>query len=100
MKRRRREPAEDVRRLALLEAAAERLGVRVRAERLGPAEEAARPVGGLVRLKGAWLVVLDRDQPARARAAVLAGALRQLSLSGVYLPPAVREWLEDEGGQG
>ena len=82
-------------RYLLLESTAARLGVEVRVERMRPAdEELNRPIGGLVRLAGRKVVYLDKDQPLEVRAQVLAQALAGLIDASVYVPPAIREWLE------
>lgn len=83
-------------RYLLLESTAARLGVEVRVEKMRPAaEELPRPVGGLVRLGERRVVYLDKDQPLEVRAQVLAQALAGLIDASIYVPPAIREWLED-----
>jgi len=84
-------------RYLLLEAAAAKMEVRIRLERLTADEETTKPVGGLVRLRGERVVILDKGQPLEARARVLAKALARLVDETTYLPPAVREWLESSG---
>lgn len=72
-----------------LEAVASQLSVEVRHEDL----EGSR--GGLIRLRGETCILLDRELPVGERVEVLAGALARLPLEDVFLPPAVRELLED-----
>jgi hypothetical protein len=74
---------------AELEEALGRLGVRVRRER-----GAFR--GGLCRVGGEDVVVLNRAHPPEAQVAALAGALRaHPGAEGVWLRPAVRAALDD-----
>ena len=69
------------------------LGVRVRRER-GPFR------GGLCVVDGEAVVVLNRQHPDEAQAAVLAAALREHGgADGLYLRPAVRAALEDAWAQ-
>jgi len=72
-----------------LEALARAVGLEVRYER-------GRFRGGRCRLEERRLVVLNRLHPAEANVAVLAGALRDADLAGVFVPPAVRRVLEEE----
>ena len=73
-----------------LERAADKLGVRVSYETLaadvGP--------GGLCKVKGEWRAIIDRRAPASEKVALLAQALSQFDLDGVYLSPEVREIIE------
>ncbi len=85
-------------RYLLLEEAAARLGVKVRTERFVAPEDDPRPQSGLVKFKGEWLIILDKNQPLAVRTNVLARALSQLALDSVYLPPVVRRWLEEASG--
>ena len=79
---------------ALLEAAAVRLDVRIRVERLNEEESLARPRGGLIRLGRERIIILDKQMPLEERVFVLARGLnRALDEQGKefgYLPPAVR----------
>ena len=70
-----------------LEDALRQLGVRVRRER-------GTFRGGLCVVAGQETVVLNRLHPPEAQAAVLAGALRTLPHSTLYLRPAVRAAVE------
>ncbi len=78
---------DDARLLAALEDALARLEVAVRVESF--AAEARRP-GGLVRLRGAHVVLVGAHASITERIDVLAKALRALDTSSLYLPPAVR----------
>jgi len=87
-------------RYLLLQAAAARLGLKVREERLEADDESPRPQGGLVRLKGEWVVFVDKRQPLEVRARLVVEALAGLGGQGAWLPPAVREWVEAGHDQG
>ena len=70
--------------------ALKRLGIAVRVETL---EEG---VGGLCRLEQDRLVVLSHDLPRSKRIEILLNALRRLDTAGIYLPPAIRDRLEED----
>jgi hypothetical protein len=76
-----------------LKAAAERIGVRVRAERL--LREAGYHVrSGSCRLRGDAVLFLDRELPVDAQIELLVEELARRPLDGVYLSPAARARLE------
>lgn len=81
--------------LAELEALAARLGIAVRSEPFGRGVLEGR--GGLCRVNGKALIVMDASLRLPDRIAVLAGALAQLDLAGVTVAPAVRERIEAAG---
>jgi hypothetical protein len=81
-------------RYLLLERTAEKLGVRIRVEKLTPEEDISRSQGGLIKIGGQWTVIMDKDQPMEVRFKVLVQALAELIDHQTYVPPAVREWLE------
>lgn len=85
-------------RLRLLMDAADRLGIRVRTEKLTVDDDLPRPRSGLVRLAGKPMIILDRGLSPEVRARTLAEALSGLDLNGVFLPPAVREMVEEQSG--
>jgi hypothetical protein len=72
-----------------LESAATELGVRVRYEALSAGGLAGG--GGLCRVKGQWLVILDKKSSPAERAAMLADALANFDTDRVSLPPKARE---------
>jgi hypothetical protein len=89
-------PAEVLERLLEL---ADEAGLAVRLARgggLGDIEPAL--ASGVCRVRGELRVVLSASEPAEARIAVLAGALRAHRaewLESRYLAPALREWLAE-----
>ncbi len=56
--------------------------------------------GGLCRLRGASVVLIDARAPMADRVAVLAGVLATFDLEGVYVAPQVRGLIEWHGQQG
>jgi hypothetical protein len=77
----------------LLTELAGRLGVEVRLESLA-GDEDHEVSGGLCRLGGRLVAFVDRRLGPAGRNRVLGRALWGLGLEGVYLRPAVRDYLE------
>ncbi|MCF8034396.1 MAG: hypothetical protein K9K66_18360 [Desulfarculaceae bacterium] len=69
------------------------LGVEVRLENLG-GDEDLPAASGLCRLRGEPVIFVERRQGLAMRCRRLGRALTGLDLEGVYLRPAVREFLE------
>lgn len=86
-------PLEPARLWMLLMELAGRLGVEVRLESLDGGEE-YQVRGGLCRLGGGLVAFVDRGLPVPARTRQLGRALLTLELNGVYLRPALREFLD------
>jgi hypothetical protein len=78
--------------LAELEALALRLGVVVRVESFD--SDLASKRGGLCRVNGRALLLVDESLPTADRIAVLAEALARFDLEGIYLSPRVRDRIE------
>ena len=76
-----------------LEALAHSLGIQVRHECLEN-EETAFPSGGLCRVKGKHIIIVNSAVPSAEKVQTLARALRRFDLSGVYVKPALRDLLE------
>jgi hypothetical protein len=76
-----------------LEGLAARLGVPVRYETM----ERGLSRGGLCRLRGQAMILVDERLGPRDRAAVLAQALSSFDLDGIYLPPLVRATIRAHG---
>ncbi len=72
-----------------LEKAAEKVGVKVSYETLGP--ESGQ--GGLCKVKGSWRLLVDRRAPANDRAVVIARGLASFDLDGVFLHEKAREFV-------
>ena len=80
--------------LDALERALTRMGIRLLEEDL-PAE--AHVDGGLCRVGGEILLYVAPDAPPWRRAEVLLDALRRLPHRDIWLPPELRDLLDDEG---
>jgi hypothetical protein len=75
-----------------LEALAYSLGIEVRYEKI-PQDDVSIS-GGLYRLKGKNVIVIDSRAKAKDRIRTLVQALKPFDLNDVYIRPAVRELLE------
>jgi hypothetical protein len=71
-----------------LEQAATQLGVQVRYDTM---TGDAAGGGGLCKVKGTWVVIIDRKTPPAERAAMLIEALVGFDTDSVFLPPQLRE---------
>jgi len=76
-----------------LAAAAERVGLQVRRERL-LREVGYRARGGACRLREKDLIIIDSSQPPAEQLEVLLDALRTRDLETLYLSPAARRLLQ------
>ncbi|HET6147632.1 MAG TPA: hypothetical protein VFH68_08870 [Polyangia bacterium] len=74
-----------------LEQVAAQVGVRVRYEVMTGDTAGA---GGLCKLKGEWVVMMDRRTPAADRAVMLLEALSGFDTDQIFLPPKIREALQ------
>ncbi len=81
--------------LPRLEQLGAELGIAVRYEDLNPDPEAAVSTGGLCRVNGAHLVLVDANLGPAQRCKVLINAFKKLDLSTVYLPPLLRQLLDE-----
>ncbi len=79
--------------------AAERVGVRVRREKL-LREVGYRARGGICRLREDNMVIIDRDQPPHEQLEIVAEALKGRDLESLYLSPEARRILQAGAGQG
>ena len=77
--------------LSQLEGLANKLGLRVRYESFG--NETEDSPGGYCRLRDKMYVIVNRNLSLEAQAVVLGLALKSFDLEGVYMRPAVREFL-------
>jgi len=75
-----------------LEEVARSLGIEVRYENLK--REGSFTSGGLCRLKGQYLLIINSRAAARDKIEALATTLTRFDLSHVYLKPGVREFLD------
>ena len=71
--------------------AAERAGIRVRAETFDPnLSDVKRPRGGLCTLRGERIILVDAKLPLPERIATIAEALASVDLEHIFMPPVVR----------
>jgi hypothetical protein len=82
-----------------LKAAAEKLGLRVREERL-LREVGYRVRSGSCRVGGDEIIFLDRDLPLAAQVDVLVEELAARPLDRIYLSPAARALIERASAKG
>jgi predicted transcriptional regulator len=75
-----------------LEVLAEKLGIVVRDENINVEESSS--TGGLCRIEGKYVVILNSRETVKEKNQVMIKALRQFDLSDIYLKPAIRELLE------
>jgi hypothetical protein len=80
-----------------LEAVAARLGIPVRYEMMDRTVSSGRTGGGLCRLRGQPIILVDEALGPRERVSVLAQALGTFELDGIYLPPVVRATIRAHG---
>ena len=77
--------------LSQLEALAYKLGVDVRYEDFE--EDIENSLGGLLKLKGRHVILVNREKPLKAQVKTLIKALRKFNIQGLYVKPALRELL-------
>jgi hypothetical protein len=75
-----------------LEELAQSLGIEVRYENLK--REGGFPSGGLCRLKGQYLLIINSRALARTKVEALAAAVNRFDLSRLYLKPGLRDFLD------
>jgi hypothetical protein len=78
--------------LSQLEGLAYMLGIPVRYEKI--AEEDVANAGGLCRLKGECVIIVNSRAAVKDKVQTLVKALKNFDLNDVYMRPAVRELLE------
>jgi len=83
--------------LGHLEAVADQLGVEIRYEAM-EGESALSP-GGLCRIRGKQVIIVNSKAPPGDQVGTLAKALSRLDLGRIYLRPGVRDLLEGEIGE-
>ena len=73
-----------------LEQVATQVGVKVRYEVMTGESAGA---GGLCKIRGEWTVIIDRKAALSDRAAMLVDALAGFDVDAIFLPPEIREAL-------
>lgn len=94
-----RETAEQLALVDELKAAAEKLGLQIREERL-LREVGYRVRSGSCRVGGEEIIFLERDLPATAQIDVLVEELATRPLDRIYLSPAARALIERASARG
>lgn len=79
----------------LLEELADKLGIPIRYDKIKPDEDEIVISGGLCRVKGNFVIIINSRVAMKTRIQAMAEALRHFDLSGVYVRPALRELLEE-----
>ena len=78
--------------LSQLEELSQHLGIQVRYESMK--REGTFSPGGLCRLKGEWLLIINSKAAVRDKIEALASAVNRFDLSQIYLKPGLRDFLE------
>jgi len=78
--------------LSQLEGLAHQLGIQIRYEKI--AEEELKSTGGLCRVKGENVIIINSKATTKHKIKTLGKALKNFDLSNVYIRPALRELLE------
>ena len=84
---------EEERLLSLLEETAQRLGIAVRYERFDGADVSVRD--GLCLVKGEKVLFMDKRRTLREKIGVLVQTISNLDSETTYMPPVVRELIDE-----
>lgn len=82
--------------LTQLEELADKLGVPIRYDKIKPEEDEIVISGGLCRVRGNLVIIINSKITTRNKIQALVEALKHFDLDGVYVRPALRELLEKE----
>jgi hypothetical protein len=74
-----------------LEELADKLGILVRDENINSEESSS--TGGLCRVEGKYILILNSKVTVKEKTQVMIKALRQFDLSDIYIKPVIRELL-------
>jgi hypothetical protein len=77
--------------LSQLEELTESLGIKIRYEKI--VKESSYFSGGLCKIKGEDVVIINSKSAVEDKIEILSGALRTFDLSQVFIKPAIREFL-------
>ena len=80
--------------LTQLEGLAHTLGIQVRYEKI--VEEELSSTGGLCRVKGEWVIIINSKAAINEKIHTLVKSLKNFDLNDIYMKPALRELLEKE----
>ena len=71
-----------------------RFGIQIRYEPMRQDEESVKLVGGLCRLRGKNVLIINSKATASDKIRALAEAVKHFDLEKVYIKPVLREFLE------
>ncbi len=77
-----------------LEELAESFGLKIRYEPMHQDEESIKLVGGVCRLKGENLLIINSKAPLEDKIKAFVQALRRFDLEDIYIKPVIRELLD------
>ena len=77
-----------------LEELAKSFGIRIRSEAIKQDEDLVRVVGGLCKLKGEYVLIINSKATKADRIWTLATALKHFDVESIYLRPIIRELLD------
>jgi hypothetical protein len=77
-----------------LEELARGFGIEIRYEPMSVDEESINVIGGLCKLRGEKLLIINAKAPARDKIRALAQALNHFDLDLIYIKPAIRALLD------
>jgi len=78
-----------------LEELAKGFGIGIRYEPIDFEEETINVVGGLCKLRGEKLLIINSKSPARDKIQAFIRALSNFDLDQIYIRPAIRELIEE-----
>jgi N-dimethylarginine dimethylaminohydrolase len=78
--------------LSQLEGLANTLGIQIRYEKI--IEDELSGAGGLCRVKGEWVIIVNSRATINEKIQTLAKSLKNFDLNNIYIRPALRELLE------
>jgi len=79
--------------LGCLEGVAERIGIKIRSERIP--EEEGPVTGGLCRVGGEQVLIYNVNTTTRERIRILSRALHEFDLNDIYVLPSIRDIIEN-----
>jgi len=77
-----------------LEQLAESFGIEIRYEPIRLDDDLTNVKGGLCRVNGEYVLIINSDATAKDKIRTLAKALRHFDLDKIYIRPAIRELLD------
>ena len=78
----------------LLEELIERLNLRIRYETIKQDEDSVKVIGGLCRLRGEYVLIVNSNATVEVRTETLGRALKHFDLDQIYIRPVLREFLD------